>query len=172
MLIDFLISKDGVRVEHVEVAVSGLRLGRSSSGFVPRAADELTGTLRISLADLSAAISRPELVDQLLGGIPGLARPEFRLVNGDDGGIRIVGSVEMFGRRVPITTSTRIRVAKSRLVISPVQVQGLPLVGAIPIPDLELPIDLPYGLAFTDVTTEPGRLVLAFAGSDLSFDPS
>lgn len=171
MLIDFLISKDGVRVEQVEVSVSGLRLGRSGSGLVPRAVDELRGTLRVTLADLSAAISRPEIVDQLLGGVPGLARPEFRLVNGDDGGIRIVGSVETFGRRVPVTTSTRIRVAKSRLVISPVQLQGLPLVGALPIPDLELPIGLPYGLAFTDVTTEPGCLVLAFEGTELSFGP-
>jgi hypothetical protein len=173
VIIDYLISKDGVRVDQVDVSFSGVRLGRGSAGFGPQSADEVTGTLRVTLADLSAALARPEIVNQLLAGVPGIARPEVTLANGEDGGIRIVGSVEALGRRIPITAATRIRVVKDRLVVSPVRLQGLPFLAALPLqlPDLELPISLPLGLTFTDVTTEPGCLVLHFAGHDLSFSP-
>ena len=169
MIIDYLLSKDGLRLEQVDMTVKGLRLARNGSGFVPDSADEFSGTLRVTLADLSAAIARPEIVDQLLAGVPGLARPELTFANGPDGGIRIVGSVEAFGRRFPVTTSTRVRVAKNRLVVSPMRIEGLPLLNALPmqLPDLELPVNLPLGLAFTDVATEPGALLLSFAGRDV-----
>jgi LmeA-like phospholipid-binding len=174
VIIDYLISKDGLRLDQVDVSLSGIRLGRNRSGFVAQSAAEVTGTLRVTLADLSAAIARPEVVNQLLGGIPGIARPEITFANGDDGGIRIVGSVEALGRRIPITTSTRIRIGKNRFIVSPVRLEGLPLLGAFPLqlPDLELPVNLPLGLAFTDVTTEPGCIVLTFGGSDVRFIPA
>ena len=170
MLIDYLLSKDGMRLEQVDVTLRGVRLGRNGSGFVAETADEISGTLRIGLADLSAAISRPEIVNQLLLGLPGIAKPELAFVNGDDGGVRIVGSVEALGRRIPITVSTRVRTAKRKLVVSPVRLEGLPLVGMLPqLPDLEIPVNLPLGLAFTDVATEPGYLVLTFSGTEVRF---
>jgi hypothetical protein len=171
LIIDYLLSKDGLRLDNVEIALHGVRIGRQANGFVAQTADAISGTLRISLADLSAAIARPEIVDQFLLGMPGIARPELAFVNGDDGGVRIVGSVEALGRRIPITASTRIRIAKSKFVVSPLRIEGLPFVGTLPIqlPDLEIPVNLPLGLAFTDVTTEPGCLALTFAGHDVVF---
>jgi hypothetical protein len=49
----------------------------------------------------------------------------------------------------------------------------LPLLGAFPLqlPDLEIPLNLPLGLSFTDVTTEPGCLVLTFGGQNVRFHP-
>ena len=172
MLIDYLISKEGLRLERVDIAVSGLRLSRGgtgSSAFVAERADELSGTFRVLLTDLSAAIARPEVVDLLVAGIPGIARPEVTFANDPDGGIRIVGSVEAMGRRIPITAHTRVRVSNSRLVVSPMRIRGLPLIGSLPmqLPDLELPLGLPLGLVFTEVTTEPGVLVLRFEGKDV-----
>jgi hypothetical protein len=171
VIIDYLLSKDGLRLDQVDVSVTGLRLGRDASGFVPQSAEKLTGTLRVTLADLSAAVARPEIVDQLLGGVPGVARPELSFTNGPDGGIRIVGSVEALGRRIPITASTRIRIAKNRFIVSPLRLEGLPFIGAFPVqlPDLEVPVNLPMGLSFTDVTTELGAIVLSFSGADVKF---
>lgn len=170
MLIDYLLSKDGMRLDHVDITLRGVRLGRNGSGFVAETADEISGTLKVGLAGLSAAIARPEIVNQLLLGMPGIARPELAFVNGDDGGVKIVGSVEALGRRIPITVSTRVRTAKRKLVVSPVRLEGLPLVGMLPqLPDLEIPVNLPLGLEFTDVATEPGYLVLTFSGTEINF---
>jgi len=177
VIIDYLLSKDGLRLDQVDVSLHGVRLGRAARGFVAQTAAEISGTLRVTLADLSAAIARPEIVDQLLLGVPGIARPELSFVNGardpDDpgGGIRIVGSVEALGRRIPITATTHVRVAADRFIVSPVRLEGLPLIGAFPIqlPDLEIPANLPLGLRFTGVTTEPGYILLTFSGTDVAF---
>jgi hypothetical protein len=169
VLIDYLISKDGLRLEQMELSVTGIRLGRGPSGFVAETADEVSGTMRVLVTDLSAAIARPEVVDLLVAGVPGIARPEITFANDPKGGIRIVGSVEALGRRIPITAHTRVRVANTRLVVSPMRIEGLPLIGSFPVqlPDLELPLGLPLGLQFTEVTTDPGCLVLRFAGRDV-----
>jgi hypothetical protein len=171
LIIDYLLSKDGLRLDQVDVSLHGVRLGRNSSGFVAQTADEISGTMRIALADLSAAIARPEVVNQLLLGVPGIGRPELSFVNGDNGGIRIVGSVEALGRRIPITASTHVRVANDRFIVSPVRLEGIPLLSAFPLqlPDLEIPANLPLGLRFTDVTTETGAIVLTFSGKDVRF---
>lgn len=171
LIIDYLLSKDGLRLDQVDVSLHGVRLGRGVNGFVAETADEISGTLRVTLADLSAAIARPEIVDQLLLGVPGIARPELTFVNGDNGGIRIVGSVEALGRRIPITASTHIRVGADRFIVSPVRLEGVPLIGAFPIqlPDLEIPANLPLGLRFTAVTTEPGYILLTFSGRQVQF---
>jgi hypothetical protein len=171
VIIDYLLSKDGLRLDQVDVALHGVRMGRDASGFVAQTADEIHGTLRVTLADLSAAIARPEIVDQLLLGVPGIARPELTFVNGDNGGIRIVGSVEALGRRIPITLTTQIRVGNDRFIVSPARIEGLPLIGTFPIqlPDLEVPANLPLGLRFTSVTTEPGALLLTFSGTGVRF---
>jgi LmeA-like phospholipid-binding len=173
VLIDYLISRDGLRIDRVDISVHGIRLVRAAAGFVARSADEVTGTMRVTLTDLSAALARREVLDLLLARVPGIARPEIGFANDEGGGIRILGSVEALGRRIPITASTRIRIANSRLVVSPVRIQGLPLIGALPVqlPDLEFPLDLPLGLTFTEVTTDPGSLVLHFAGRDLELVP-
>jgi hypothetical protein len=171
LIIDYLLSKDGLRLDQADVSLHGIRLGRDASGFVAQTADEIHGTLRITLADLSAAIARPEIVNQLLLGVPGIARPELTFANGERGGIRIEGSVEALGRRIPITLNTRIRVSKNRFIVSPMRIEGLPLIGAFPIqlPDLVIPANLPLGLRFTDVTTEPGYIMLTFSGHDVRF---
>jgi hypothetical protein len=171
LIIDYLLSKDGLRLDQVDVALHGVRLGRDAKGFVAQTAEEIHGTLRVTLADLSAAIARPEIVNQLLLGVPGIARPELAFANGDNGGIRIVGSVEALGRRIPITASTHIRVSNDRFIVSPVRLEGVPLIGAFPIqlPDLEIPANLPLGLRFTDVTTEPGYIMLTFSGREIRF---
>jgi hypothetical protein len=171
VIIDYLLSKDGLRLDLVDVTLAGVRLSRRRSGFVAQSATEISGTLRVTLADLSAAIARPEVIDQLLLGVPGIARPELSFVNGDNGGVRIVGSVEALGRRIPITASTHVRVGADRFIVSPVRLEGLPLIGALPIqlPDLEIPANLPLGLQFTSVTTEPGYLLLTFSGTDVRF---
>jgi hypothetical protein len=171
LIIDYLLSKDGLRLDQVDVALHGVRLGRDAKGFVAQTAEEIHGTLRVTLADLSAAIARPEIVNQLLLGVPGIARPELAFANGDNGGIRIVGSVEALGRRIPITASTHIRVSNDRFIVSPVRLEGVPLIGAFPIqlPDLEIPANLPLGLRFTDVTTKPGYIMLTFSGRDIRF---
>ena len=174
MIIDYLLSKDGLRLDEVDVTLSGVRLGRGPGGFVAQTATEITGTLRVTLADLSAAIARPEIIDQVLLGVPGIARPDLSFVNGDDGGVKIVGSVEALGRRIPITASTHVRVSADRFIVSPVRLAGLPLIGSLPIqlPDLEIPANLPLGLRFTSVTTEPGYLLLTFSGQDVRFQPA
>lgn len=171
MIIDYLLSKDGLRLDLVDVSLRGVRLGRARAGFVAQTASEISGTLRVTLTDLSAAIARPEIVDQLLLGVPGIARPELSFVNGDNGGIKIVGSVEALGRRIPVTASTHVRVGSDRFIVSPVRLEGLPLIGALPIqlPDLEIPANLPLGLRFTGVTTEPGYILLTFSGTDVAF---
>jgi hypothetical protein len=176
VIIDYLLSKDGLRLDQVEVSLHGVRLGRAGGGFVARTADEISGTLRLTLADLNAAVARPEIIDQLLVGVPGIARPEISFVNGPEksgggGGIRIVGSVEALGRRIPITASTSVRVADDRFIVSPVRLERLPLIGAFPLqlPDLEIPANLPLGLRFTSVTTEPGYVLLTFSGTDVRF---
>jgi len=173
VLIDYLISKDGLRLDRVDLSFSGVRVGRTASGFAPQQADRVTGTMRVTLADLSAAIARPEIVDLLVAGVPGIARPEVTFANDPKGGIRIVGSVEAMGRRIPITANTRIHVAKNRLVVSPMRIEGVPLIGSLPVqlPDLELPLGLPLGLQFTEVTTEPEALLLHFEGHDLDLRP-
>jgi LmeA-like phospholipid-binding len=174
VLIDYLIFKDGLRLDRLDVSVSGLRLARGPGGFAPQTADAVRGTMRVLLTDLSAAVARPEVVDLLVAGVPGIARPEITFANDPDGGIRIVGSVEALGRRIPISAHTRIRVANSRLVVSPMRIQGLPIIGSFPVqlPDLELPLGLPLGLRFTEVTTEPGVLVLRFEGQDVQLRES
>jgi hypothetical protein len=171
VIIDYLLSKDGLRLDQVDVSLHGVRLGRAARGFVAQTAAQISGTLRVTLADLSAAIARPEIIDQLLLGVPGIARPELSFVNGDNGGIRIVGSVEALGRRIPITASTHVRVGADRFIVSPVRLEGVPLIGAFPIqlPDLEVPANLPLGLRFTGVTTEPGYILLTFSGTDVAF---
>ena len=72
-----------------------------------------------------------------------------------------------------MTASTRISLTGNRLVLSATRLEGLPIFNSLPLQllDLELPLNLPLGLTFTGVTTEPGCLLLGFEGSDVNFDP-
>ncbi|MGN6609730.1 MAG: LmeA family phospholipid-binding protein [Jatrophihabitans sp.] len=172
MIVDFLISKDGLRLAEVDLRISGVRMAYGPTGFVPRSADLLHGEVHIALSDLARALARPEPVDQLLGGVAGLARPEINLVDGDEpGSIRVVGSVEVMGRRIPITAATRVSIVRNRLTFAATQLEGLPLLRSLPVQpfDLALPLTLPAGLEFTGVTTRPGHVVLTLEGRDYQF---
>ena len=172
---DFLISRAGIRIAAVDIQVSGLRLARGTTSFAAQSAERVTGTMTVGLADLTAALARPDMVDQLLGGFAGIARPELALSSGADGGIRIVGSVEVMGRRFPITAGAGVRVENHRIVVSFGHLEGLPLLSLLSsrLPAFVLPLTLPPDLAFTEVTTEPDGIVIGFAGTDvwLSDDP-
>ncbi|WP_375503909.1 LmeA family phospholipid-binding protein [uncultured Jatrophihabitans sp.] len=175
MNMDFLISRAGIRVAALDVQVTGLRLARGAASFAPQSAENVTGSMTVSLADLTAALARPEVVDQFVVGVAGLARPEFVLSDGPDGGIRITGSVEVLGRRLPVTAGARVRVDNHRIVVSFGHLEGLPLLSMLSsrLPQFVLPLALPSDMTFTDVTTEPGGIVIGFAGTDvwLSSDP-
>lgn len=170
MNIDFLISRSGLRIEQLDVTVKGMRLAKGNSGFGPQSAETVTGAIRLALVDLAAALARPEMLDQLLAGVSGIAKPEVGLTNGPDGGVRITGSVEFLGRRIPISAYTDLKIVDNRIVVAPTRIDGLPLLNMLPtpLPDLVLPIVLPAGLEFTDVTTEPGAIVVSFAGTDIA----
>lgn len=175
MNMDFLISRSGIRVAALDVQVTGLRLARGATSFAPQSAERITGTMTVSLADLTAALARPEALDQLVGGMAGIARPELALSDGTDGGIRITGSVEVLGRRLPVTAGARVRVENHRIVVSFGHLEGLPLLSMLSsrLPQFVLPLALPADMTFTDVTTRPGGIVVGFAGTDvwLSTEP-
>jgi hypothetical protein len=169
LIIDLLVSKDGLRLDEVDVTLTGVRVVRTPDGYAAQTADRLTGRLRLQFVDLAAALVRPELFDQLLGGVTGLAKPDVALVNGEDGGVRLVGSIEALGMRIPIRASTRVHVANNRLILTATQLEGLPMLRAIPLQlvDLVLPLAMPAGLTLTGVSTETGCFVLAFEGTDV-----
>jgi len=170
VIIDFLISKEGLRVAKVDMSMTGIRLAHGPHGFIPRTADVLTGAVHLSLTDLSGALARPEIIDQFLGGVAGLARPDIKLTNGEEeGSIRVTGSVETMGRSIPIKASTRVSVSGNRLVLAATHLEGLPLIGSVPLQlfDIVLPLSMPPGLNFTGVTTSPGHVVIAFEGSNI-----
>jgi hypothetical protein len=175
LIVDFLLSKDGLRVAKVDLVMTGVRMGFGPGGFAARGADELSGEVHLALADLAKALARPELLDQVLGGVAGLARPEIGLVDGEEpGSIRLVGSVDAMGRRIPIRASTRVSIERNRLVFAATHLEGVPLLRSLPVQlfDLALPLSLPAGLEFTGVTTQPGHVVITFTGRDFTFGPA
>jgi hypothetical protein len=173
VIIDLLMSKDGLRLQSVDVKLSGVRVVRGNGGFMARVAERIDGSLRLYFDDLTAALARPEIVDQLMAGVAGLARPEITLANGENGSVRLIGSVEALGRRIPITTSTRVHIDGNRLVISATHLEGLPLLRAIPLQllDLVLPLSLPQSIRLTEVTTAEGCFIVGFEGTDVPLTP-
>jgi hypothetical protein len=179
MIVDFLLSRDGLRIDHVDLAISGLRLASGtgpdgrSTGLAPRTADSVEGAVRLTLADLSAAFARPEILDQLLARVGGVARPELALTEAGDGSLRLTGSIELMGRRFPVSAVTALSVVDDRVVVSLTRLEGLPVLGALTsqLPSFALPLVLPAGLHFTDVRTERGAVVVGFAGTDVRIGP-
>ena len=174
MIIDLLMSRSGLRLDSVDVRLTGVRIVRGNGGFMARVAEHLEGSLRLHFADLTAALARPEMLDQLLAGVAGIARPEIRLVNGDGGGgVRIVGSVEALGRRIPLQASTRVHIEGNQVIVSATHLEGLPLIKMIPLQwlDLVLPLSLPVGISLTEVTTEEGCFKISFEGHDVPLTP-
>lgn len=173
MIIDFLISKGGLRIDNVDLRISGVRLAKQGSGLAPEVADLVEGSVRLTLNDLAAAFARPDILDQLLSGVAGIARPEVRLTDADDGGIRITGSIELMGRRFPITAFSRLSIENNRVIVSATQLEGLPMLGALSsrLPSVALPLTLPAGLQFTDVVTKSGAVVVSFEGRDVRLGP-
>jgi len=173
VIIDLLMSRSGLRLDTVDVRLTGVRIVRGNGGFMARVAEHLEGSLRLDFADLTAALARPEMLDQLLAGVAGIARPEIQLVNGENGGVRIVGSVEALGRRIPLQASTRVRIEGNQVVVSATHLEGLPLIRMIPLQwlDLVLPLSLPVGIALTEVTTEEGHFKIGFEGFEVPLTP-
>ncbi|HEY3736753.1 MAG TPA: LmeA family phospholipid-binding protein [Jatrophihabitans sp.] len=173
MIIDLLLSKDGLRLDSVDVKLTGVRIVRGNGGFMARVAERIDGSLRLYFDDLTAALARPEIVDQVMSGVAGIAKPEITLANGKDGGVRIVGSVEALGRRIPITTSTRVHIEQNKVIISATHLEGLPILRSIPLQllDLVLPLSLPEGISLTKVTTDQGCFVISFDGNNVPLTP-
>ena len=173
MIIDLLMSKDGLRLDSVDVRLRGVRIVRGKGGFMARVAERIDGSLRLYFDDLTAALARPEIVDQLMSGVAGVAKPEITLANGKDGAVRIVGSVEVLGRRIPITSSTKVHIEQNKVVISATHLEGLPILRSIPLQllDLVLPLSLPEGIRLTDVTTDEGCFVISYEGSNVPLTP-
>lgn len=169
MIIDFLISKDGLRIDNVDVSISGIRFAKGNTGLTPQVADSVHGSVRLTLADLSTAFTRPEILDQLLAGVAGIARPDVAFTDSDEGGVRIIGSIEIMGRRFPITAFSRLSIENNKVVVSATQLDGLPMLGVLSsrLPSLALPLTLPAGLRFTTVDTAPGAIVVGFEGIDV-----
>lgn len=170
MIIDFLLSKDGLRIDNVDVRIVGVRFGKNTgSGLAPEIADYVDGTVRLAHVDLIAAFARPEILDQLLAGVSGIARPELTLTDADDGGIKITGSIEIMGRRFPLTVFSRLSIQNNKVIISATQLEGLPMLSTLSsrLPSLALPLALPAGLKFTDVKTVPGAIVVSFSGTSV-----
>jgi hypothetical protein len=169
VIIDFLISKDGLRVDNVDVSMSGIRVAKGSNGLSPQTADSVRGSVRLTLADLTAALTRPEILDQLLAGAAGFARPDIAFTDSDGGGVRLTGSIEIMGRRFPITAFSRLTIENNKVVVSATQLEGVPMLGALSsrLPSLALPLTLPAGLRFTTVDTAPGAIVVGFEGTDV-----
>ncbi|MEO9139301.1 MAG: LmeA family phospholipid-binding protein [Jatrophihabitans sp.] len=170
MIIDFLLSKDGLRVDSVDLHVGGVHFGKNAGGgLAPQSADSVEGTFRLAHGDLIAAFARPEILDQLLAGVSGIARPELTLTDTDGGGIKITGSIEIMGRRFPITGFSRLSIKNNKVIVSATQLEGLPMLGSLSsrLPSLALPLALPAGLNFTDVKTVPGAIVVSFSGTNV-----
>ena len=169
MKIDFLISRAGIRVAKVDVAIEGIRLVKGTTSFVAQSADSVTGSMTLTFADLTSALARPEILDQMLAGVAGVARPDFRLSAGADGGARVSGTVEVMGRRFPVSAASDVRVENNRIVVSVGHLEGVPLLGLLSarLPQFVLPLALPAGLEFTDVTLTDEGIVVHFAGSDV-----
>lgn len=79
-----------------------------------------------------------------------------------------MGAVEMLGRRFPISTTTSLRVENGELIVSAGRIEGLPLIGALPVQpfDLVLPLRSPAGMTFTGVSTAPGEVLLEIQGTN------
>ncbi len=169
MIIEFLMSKDGLRVDNVDVSLHGIRFARSGGGLQPQLADEVTGAVRLTLADLAAAFARPEILNQLLAGVSGIARPEIGLSDAGDGTIKLTGSIELMGRRFPLTAFTRLSINDNRVLVSATQLEGLPMLGSLTsrLPSVALPLTLPAGLEFTEVGCVDDAVVVGFAGTDV-----
>ena len=174
MIIDLLMSKSGLRIDSVDVQLRGVRIVHGNGEFMARAAEHLHGSLRLNFTDVTAALARPEIVDQFLSGVAGIAHPEITLVNGPGGGgVRIVGSVEALGRRIPLRASTRVHIEGNRVIISATHLEGLPLIRLIPLQlfDLVLPLVLPEGIWLREVSTEENCFTVTFEGHDVPLTP-
>ncbi|MDN5859170.1 MAG: LmeA family phospholipid-binding protein [Pseudonocardia sp.] len=164
-----MLSPEAFRADRIELTLGRVRMERVRGRFTPAVAEEVSGVIRLKLADLAALLRQPEFVKTIMSGIDAIARLDLSLTNGDDGGLRLSGAVEVLGKRFPISTTTSLRIDNDELIVSAGRIEGLPLIGTLPVQpfDFVLPLGSPKGMAFTGVSTAPGEILLEFAGADL-----
>lgn len=167
-MMGFLFSDDGIRIAKADVILSGIALTSGPHGYQPSFAEIIEGTLLFTFADLKAAFARPEFAKHVLSGVSGVVRPDFSFSDGGDNRLRVTGSIDFLGRRFQLSASSRVRIEGRRLVVSAAQVEGLPMLGAIPVQvmDFSLPLSMPEGTALTGVTVVPDGLLVKFEGKD------
>lgn len=169
MIIDSVLSADAFYADRIEMTLGRVRMERVRGRFAPAVAEEVSGVIHLTFADLAALLRQPEILKSIISGIDAVARLDLSLANGEDGGLQLTGAVEVLGMRIPISTTTSLRIDNGKLIVSAGRIEGLPLIGALPVQpfDFVLPLRSPEGMTFTGVSTAPGEVVLEFVGTNL-----
>ncbi len=169
MIIDGVLTSEAFYADRIEMTLGRVRMERVGGRFAPAVAEEVSGVIHLTFADLSALLRQPEFLKTIMAGVESIARLDLSLTNGADGGLQITGAVELLGRRFPVSTSSSLRIEGGKLIVSAGRIEGLPLIGALPVQpfDFVLPLRSPEGMTFTGVSTAPAEILLEFAGTDL-----
>lgn len=169
-MIDGVLPTEAFYADRVELTLRRVRMERSGVGLVPAVAEQVSGVIHLTFADLAAFLRQPEFLRSVLAGIDSVARLDVSVANGDDGALRLTGAVEVLGMRFPISGTANLRIDGGKLVVSAGAIEGLPFIGSLPVQpfDLVLPLSSPGGMTFTGVSTAPGEVLLAFSGSDFT----
>ncbi|MGI5127405.1 LmeA family phospholipid-binding protein [Pseudonocardia sp. CA-107938] len=167
-MLDGVLPGEAFYADRVEMTLGRVRIERSGARFVPAVAEQVTGVIHLTFADVATFLRQPEFLRTIMAGIDVVARLDLALANDADGGLRITGAVEILGSRFPISTSAGLRIDDGKLVVSAASLEGVPFLGALQVQpfDLVLPLRSPPGMAFTGVSTAPGEVLLEFAGTD------
>lgn len=169
MIIDGVLTSEAFYADRIEMTLGRVRMERVGGRFAPVLAEKVSGVIHLTFADLAALLRQPEVLKSIMAGVEAIARLDLSLTNGADGGLQIAGAVELLGRRFPISTSAGLRIENGKLIVSAARIEGLPLIGALPVQpfDFVLPLRSPEGITFTGVSTAPGEILLEFAGTSL-----
>lgn len=168
MIIEYVLAEEGLYLDEIELTLDRVRMEWQDGRFAPAVAERISGVIHLSFADLAAIFRQPNIIKGLRSGIDAIAHVDLSLANATDGGMKLVGTVDVLGLRIPISTATNLRIEDGKLIISAGKLEGLPLIGALPFQplDLVLPLVSPMGMRFTGVSTAPGEILLEIAGTD------
>lgn len=114
MIMNYVLADGGFYADRMEITLGRVRMEWSDGWFVPAVAEEVTGIIHLTFDDLAAILRQPSFVKSLWSGVDGIARLDLSLDNAADGGLRLVGAVELLGQRFPISTTTRLRIEDAR----------------------------------------------------------
>ncbi len=169
-MIDGVLPAEAFYADRVEMTLRRVRMERSGARLVPAVAEQVSGVIHLSFADVATFLRQPEFLRSVMAGIDSVARLDVSLANGDDGALRLTGAVEVLGMRFPISGTASLRIDGGKLVVSAGAIEGLPFIGSLPVQpfDLVLPLSSPGGMTFTGVSTAPGEVLLEFSGSDFN----